>query len=265
MRLRNVLPLFLLATAPNVWADACAVPGEVVIEDPAGDAPFLFFADAPAATPATDFLDITGISIAAPAAAEGEDAKIIFSIQTSAQFPSPTLPPNFAVFTSFIDSRNLVRGVRMQADSMGFPQFFSYVAGANGGTPPGFDGRFVEVGSEVPAEAESNYGDDGVVTIVVKTKTLKAETGSVLGGVNGGTVAAVAVEGVGGLLAFVTDEVPAGLERGTGFFQVPDCTEKSSAVATKQGSGLLAGGLPAPLLLPLALLALIRRRGVNAA
>lgn len=258
MYLRNVLSLFLLAATPPVWADACVAPGDVVIEDPAGDAPFLLLGDAPAGTPATAFLDITGISIAAPAAAEGEDAKIIFSIQTSGQFPSPALPPNFAVFSSFLDSRNLVRGVRMQADSMGLPHFFSYVAGANGADPPGFDGRFVEEGSQVPAEAESNYGADGVVTIVVKAKTLRAETGSVLSGVNGGTVAAVAVEGVGGLLAFVTDEVPAALERGTGFFQIPDCAAKS--VAAKQGSGLLAGGLPLALLMPLMLVALTRRR-----
>jgi hypothetical protein len=63
------------------------------------------------------------------------------------------------------------------------PTFESYTPGANGATPPGYDGRFVVAGSQKPAEATSNYiAPFNQVVIVVKASDLGLNPGDTISG-----------------------------------------------------------------------------------
>lgn len=241
------VPFALLMNVP-AFAEVCTAPGEIVLEDPAGDA---------LGAPSGDFYDLVSLSIAAPAAAAGEERKLIFTIDLSAQQPLPVMLPGSAIYASFIDPRQVVRGVRVQATEMGGMSFFSYVAGPSSGTggTPITDGRFVEEGSEVPAQPESSYAG-GVATIVVNFKDVKVDAdGGVIAGFNAGTPQGLSVPGVGGV-AQVVDEMPDGLVH-TNAIEIPSCAGKNAAVearAVEDKTGTHFGGAFGLLLLPLALL-----------
>ncbi len=249
-------PLVFLLSVSVAHADVCTAPGDIVLEDATGDSLI--------GLPTGDFYDLVALSVAAPAAVNDEERKLIFTIDLSAQQPLPVMLPGSAIYASFVDPRQQVRGVRVQADSMGAMQFFSYLAGPSSSTagPPVTDGRFVEEGSEVPAQPESSYSG-GVVTIVVKFKDIRLdEDGGTIVGFNAGTPQAATVPGVGGL-AFVMDEMPDGLVH-TNVLEIPKCGGKSTdvkAAATDDKSGTNFGGafglLNLCLMLPLAL---FRRR-----
>lgn len=208
MRLRNVLPLFFLATAPSVWADVCVAPGETVLTDPTGDVASLGIVPIPS-SPAADVLDLVSLSIATPPADSIENQDVVFTIETNGDNPLG-FPPGSGYYSSFVDPRKLIRGVRAVGNDSGGLTFFSYVASASQGGI--VDGRFVEEGSEVPAEG--SYAD-GVVTITVKAKNIGVRnSGDVLSGFNAGAVAFLGAAGVGA--ADVPDGMPDDLEaRGT--------------------------------------------------
>lgn len=191
--------------------------------------------------------DLLGLTLA-QSEANGETL-LTFRILTDGA--GTVLPPAAAWFSSFETPDGVVYGVRLQTGPTGAKSFFSYVAGAsNAGT---IDGRFVTAGTEKPAEAGSEFGDDGVITIIVKASNIGITgAGQILGPFNAATTQSTPV----GLVAFTVDEAPTGLGR-DGFFDI-----QASCGSGKSGSGLALGGgsLGLGLLLPLALLALWRRR-----
>ena len=204
MRLRNVLPLFLLATAPSVWADVCVAPGDTVITDPTGDVAILGLVPVPA-NPGADVLDLVSLSIATPPADSIDSQTVVFTITTNGDNPLG-FPPGSGYYSSFVDPRKLIRGVRAVGNDSGELTFFSYVASESQG---GFiDGRFIAAGSEAPAEG--SYAD-GVMTITVKAKDIGVRnSGDVLSGFNAGSVAFIGADGTGA--ADVPDGMPDDLQ-----------------------------------------------------
>lgn len=193
--------------------------------------------------------DILGLTLA-QSEANGETL-LTFRLQMAAA-PLVAPLPAAAWFSSFETPDGVVYGVRLQTNATGAQSFFSYVAGAS--NAGGIDGRFVTAGSEKPAEAGSEFGADGVITIIVKASNIGITgAGQTLGPFNVATTQSTPV----GLVAFTVDEAPTGLGR-DGFFDI------QASCGGKSGSGLvLGGGLGLGLLLPLALLALRRRLSTN--
>ncbi|MEK6807292.1 MAG: hypothetical protein AABY95_11690 [Pseudomonadota bacterium] len=226
LRRRSLAVAALSLVAPFAHADVCVAPGDVVLEDPAGDQAFQEVIPVPGAT----FYDLVALSVAAPPAAAGEDRKITFTIDLTAQQPTPVLLPGTAIYSSFIDPRQLVRGVRVQATQDGGMEFFSYVAGGGGTDGTIFDGRFVEAGSAKPAEPESSYVG-GVATIVIKLKDIRLdEDGGVIQGFNAGTTQAVGANGTN-VAAGILDAMPDGLAHANPL-EIPKCSGKSADVKT---------------------------------
>ncbi len=234
-----VLSVFSAAAAAQ---SAC---GEVtLLEDPAGDWSGTVggLTGQGAGLPEQDLLGLT----LAQSDANGE-ALLTFRILTAGA-PLAAPLPNAAWFSSFETPDGVVYGVRLQTDPTGAESFFSYIGGAN--NAGGVDGRFVEAGSEKPAEAGSEFGADGAIKIIVKASNVGlTEAGQTIGPFNAATVQSVPE----GVLAFTVDEAPTGLGR-DGFYDL------QASCDSKSGSGLvLGGGMGFALLLPLALLGLRRR------
>lgn len=226
--------------SPNLLAQTCAVD---LLTDPSGDYDGLPLpAAAPAGLPEHDLL---GLSLAQ--SGSGEDTALTFTLKT-AGFSGPALPPNAAWFASFENADGSIYGVRLQSDPTGTGSYFSYRPGAN--NAGGVDGRFVEAGTEKPAEG--SFTADGTITITIKASAVNMEPGTGLGPFNGGTVQSVPQ----GLIAAVVDGMPAGDLSRDGFFD--GCAAKAGAGAS---SAILAtGALPATSLLILAAGLLARRR-----
>lgn len=255
------IPLAFLLAVPAAFADVCTAPGDIVLEDAAGDAGFQGLIPVP--SPVGDSYDLVALSVAAPAAAKGEDRKLIFTINLAAQQPTPGMMiPGTAIYSSFIDPKKQIRGVRVQSDNMGGMTFFSYLAGPSSGTggSPVTDGRFVTAGSERPAEPESSYAG-GVATIVVRFKDIKLdEDGGIISGFNAATTQAVSVPGAGGV-AGTMDTMPDDLVHSSAL-EITKCSGKSAearsesvVVADKSATsfGGAFGLLNLLLLLPMAL------------
>lgn len=191
--------------------------------------------------------DILGLTLSQ--SGSGGEALLTFRIQTAAAPAAPL--PQAAWFSSFETPDGVIYGVRLQTDEAGVSSFFSYIVASNfDGTIT--DGRFVTEGSEKPAEADSEFGADGVITIIVKAGNVGiTEAGQTLGPFNAASLQSAIVAGAGA--SSTMDEAPAGLGR-DGFFDI------QASCGGKSGSGLvLGGGLGFGLLLPLALLGLRRR------
>ncbi len=228
------LPLVLLLSPPAVLADVCAAEGEVVLTDPEDDAGFQNVIPVPA--PAGDIYDLLSLNVAATPLVKDEDRKLTFAIALVTQQPTPFMLPGTAIFASFVDSKQQVRGVRVQSDNSGGMSFFSYIAGPSSGAggSPVTDGRFVQAGTEVPAQPESSYAN-GVATIVVKFKDVRIkEDGDFILGFNAATTQAASVSGVGGA-AGTMDTMPEDLVHTNGL-EIPKCGKKSADTKDAEGS-----------------------------
>ena len=93
-----------------------------------------------------------------------------------AGFDTPPLPDS-AWYARFIDPAGTVRGVRMVTDALGQVAFQSYlVSEDNDGERLG---QFAD-GTPTPAEPESNYSDDGTITLVIDAQNIGIPDGGLL-------------------------------------------------------------------------------------
>ena len=180
--------------------DPCTAPGlTVVTDDTANDA----------ADGAPNH-DIVSASVSYPFTNAADPDKLYFTIKVASL---TALTPSSFYFVSFtidnaVPAAGTVHGVRMAVDAQGGTSFSSYIAGASGGTPPAFDGRFVA--SSIPAESGSNYNVDGTITIIVKRTDVGVGVGHTLTNWDG----AVA-QTAGGAVTAILDWMPTGTATGT--------------------------------------------------
>lgn len=235
----------LLATAVGAQEqevpEACALPGEIVLTDPAGDAAL-----------GTGLLpnplalhDYTELSIAE---LEDEDGAplLAFRLKVAAFDQDPLRSTGY--FSSFVDPFGVVRGVRMNIDLMGEISYFSYVASGSLDTGDGgiTDGRFVEAGTERPAAAGSGFTPDGEILIIVRPQDLNLLfPGDRLAQFNAGITLTIGADAVGSLTD-ILDAMPDDLVRQGGFrYQARvDCpldatTSRASTAVANRGGGAL--------------------------
>jgi hypothetical protein len=154
----------------------CMTPGLKKLEDPAGDTSAALGI---VSTPAPPGSDLLKFQIAQPYQTDGIP-RLVFTITTdNGQSPQPT---GSAWYVAMKIGANY-KGVHMawKPTSPTTPIFESYTPGAN--NSGGVDGRFVTPGTEVPAEATSNYiAPFNQVIIVVKASDLGLNPGDVING-----------------------------------------------------------------------------------
>lgn len=240
------LPAALILAVFSAGAVAQTCGPVTLLEDPAGDWDGTIGSLAGGGVGLTE-QDLLSLTLAQSGA--GDDALLTFRILTAGA-PALTPLPQAAWFSSFETPDGVIYGVRLQSDETGAQSFFSYVVASNLDETI-TDGRFVVDGSEKPAEAGSEFGADGVITIIVKASNVGITgAGQTLGAFNAASLQSAIVPGAGGASSTM-DEMPAGLGR-DGFFDIQaSCGGKSGIFG--------AGAVPAGLLLPL-LLALLARR-----
>ena len=141
----------------------CTLPGDTVATDDSGDN----------ATPDPQY-DIESLSVATVYASTGP-YKITFTLKV-AGFDSPPLPDS-AWYARFIDPSGIVRGVRMVTDALGEVAFQSYLVSEDSDGER--LGQFVD-GTPTPAEPESNYSDDGTITLVIDAQNIGIPDGGLL-------------------------------------------------------------------------------------
>jgi len=151
----------------------CATPGLTKLTDPSGD-PSAALGIIP--TPAPPGSDLLKFQIAQPYQVDNVP-RLVFTITTdNGQSPQPT---GSAWYVAIQKSDGTFKGVHMawKPTSPATPIFESYTPGAN--NAGGVDGRFVNPGSEVSAEATSNYvAPFNQVVIVVKASDLGLTPGN---------------------------------------------------------------------------------------
>lgn len=235
------------AAQEGAMESACTLPGLTILTDAEGDATLQ---GAPFPVPHADLLSV---QVAQPASPDGVN-RLVFTLKVAGF--SGAVPPVASWYTSFKGGNGTFYGVRMNTDPTGTVAFESYSLAASLDTGDGgiSDGRFADVVKA--AEPESNYSDDGTITVVVKASDIGAGRATELKQFNAGTVQRVGEESVGGA-AFVLDGAPDDLSRRGEFVvtETPSCAAGKSSGLQKFG-----GALNLALLLPLALLGLRRRR-----
>jgi hypothetical protein len=182
----------------------CSVPGMTLLTDPSGDATL-----SPTPAPAPAGADLLSVQLAQPLAIDG-DIKLTFTLHTDpGQSPEP---PGSAWYVAMriADPAPAMtyhyRAVHM-AWSGSTPTFESYTPGAN--SNGGVDGRFVESGSQLPAEAESSYeAPYDTVVIVVKASDLGLAPGDVISGFIAGSAQTTDAGGLGIGATEVYDGMP---------------------------------------------------------
>jgi hypothetical protein len=109
--------------------------------------------------------------------------RLIFTINTDANLTGGGVPGSaWYVAIKIVDGANVTyKGVHMAFTNPTTPTFESYTPSPN--NAGGVDGRFVEPGSQMPAEAGSNYdGPNGKITIIVKASDLGLSPGQTIAG-----------------------------------------------------------------------------------
>jgi hypothetical protein len=178
-----------------VAANPCTPPGVTLLTDASGDSL--------TGTPGTD---LGSFQLAQPYASDG-NIKLRFQLNTDPG--QANQPPGSYWYVSFKEPDGKVHGVRMlyPVGSIA-PSFESYVAAPN--NSGGVDGRFVQAGSEKPADASSFYDfADGRIVTVIPIADLGLSPGASIGGFNSAVVQAVSTP-LGGVGETV-DEMPDGL------------------------------------------------------
>jgi hypothetical protein len=193
---------------PPPPADPCTVPGARVLTDGSGDS-----------TTGTDGTDLKSFWLSQSRAADGP-IKLRFQLNTDPGI-NPQAPGSYW-YVSFKEPDGKVHGVRMwySPTAPSGPTFQSYIASAN--ASGGVDGRFVQSGSQKPADPSSFYDPaGGTIVIVVPISDLGLKSGDLISGFNAASVQSVSSPTGGGAAATV-DEMPNGLGY-TGSFTVTDC------------------------------------------
>jgi len=176
-------------------ASPCTPPGVTLLTDASGDS-----------LTGTAGTDLKSFQLAEPYASDG-NVKLRFQLNTD---PGQANQPSGSYwYVSFKEPDGKVHGVRMlyPAGSL-MPAFESYIAASNSsGT---VDGRFVQSGSEKPADPSSFYDfADGIIVDVVLLSDLGLNPGDNISGFNSAVVQSVSSPL--GSVAETVDEMPDGL------------------------------------------------------
>ena len=158
----------------------CIVPGLTKLTDASGDTSVTIINLVP--TPAPPGSDLHSFQLAQPYEADGIP-RLVFTLNVDTN-PSGTEPPGSAWYVAMKivnGATTTYKGVHMAWTNPTTPTFESYTPSPN--TSGGVDGRFVESGSQLPAEAASNYdAAQGKVTIIVKASDLGLNPGDTITG-----------------------------------------------------------------------------------
>ena len=210
-------------------ADPCSAPGARILTDASGDS-----------TTGTAGTDLKSFWLSQTSASSGP-IKLRFQLNTDPGM-NPQ-PPGSYWYVSFKEPDGQTHGVRMWFNPTAptAPTFQSYIASAN--ASGGVDGRFVQSGSQKPADSSSFYdAAGGTIVIVVPISDLGLKSGDQISGFNSASVQSVSTPTGGGASATV-DEMPNGLGY-TGSFTVGDCpvaqpdlAVTASDIGTVQESG----------------------------
>ncbi|HEY4283680.1 MAG TPA: hypothetical protein VGM62_11510 [Chthoniobacterales bacterium] len=191
----------LVGILPPAPTSACVVPGLTELVDPAGDtsATLVGIVNTPA-PPGTDLLSF---QLAQPFQNDGIP-RLVFTINTD---PNPTGTgvtgsATYVAMKIVKGAATTYAGVHLTWNDPSTAVLESYVPGAsNGGV---VDGRFVEDGSQKPAEPGSNYAAAlGKITIIVKASDLGLNPSDTIAGFVAGTS-----QTVGGQITGLYDQMP---------------------------------------------------------
>ncbi|HEU5216266.1 MAG TPA: PKD domain-containing protein [Gaiellaceae bacterium] len=174
----------------------CTAPGLTTLTDASGDS-----------TPGTAGTDLRSLQVSQPYSSDGS-LKLRFQLNTDPGMSQQ--PPDSYWYASFREADGTVHGVRMWFDpnAPNVPTFQSYIAGGN--TSGTVDGRFVQSGSEKPADPASFYDPaTGTIVIVASAADLGLQAGDTVTGFNAASVQAVTTPVLGA--AETLDEMPDGL------------------------------------------------------
>jgi hypothetical protein len=206
--------IHLTIIRPPLPESICVAPGLTELTDPAGDPSVTIINLAP--TPAPPGSDLLSFRLTQPYQSDGIP-RLTFTINTDAN-PTSTGPAGSAWYVamkipgpdpSVAGDTSTVhyRGVHMSFTNPASPVFESYTPGANSGG--GVDGRFVNPGSQKPAEAGSNYdGPNGKITIIVKASDLGLKPGDNIAGFVSGVSQSSDPANVGAGLTALYDQMP---------------------------------------------------------
>ena len=192
----------------------CVAPGLTELVDPAADTSVTIINLV--STPAPPGSDLLAFHLAQPYQNDGIP-RLVFTINTDPNVAG-TGTPGSAVYVAMRipgpdpaipndPSTVHYRGVHMAWTNPTTPVFESYTPSpSNGGA---VDGRFVEAGSQHPAEAASNYnGAAGVVTIVVKASDLGLAPGGTISGFVSGVSQSTDPANIGAGATALYDQMP---------------------------------------------------------
>ena len=219
--------IHLVAAAPAPIESACVVPGLTKLSDPSGDSP---------APPGSDLL---AFQLAQPYQADGIP-RLVFTIKTNAN-PTSAGTPGSAWYVAMKITNGATttyKGVHMAFTNPTTPVFESYTPSPN--NSGGVDGRFVEPGSQVPAEVGSSYdGPNGKVTIIVKASTLGLNPGDTISGFISGVAQSTDPLNIGVGATALYDQMPDSLSFANsyvvGFNSV--CAPMSPGVVSRKTHG----------------------------
>jgi PKD repeat protein len=186
----------LQVTVSGPPPDPCLAPGVTIFSDSTGDSL--------TGTPGTD---LSSLQLSQPFSSDGT-LKLRFQLNTDPGV-DPQAPGSYW-YVSFKAPDGTVHGVRMWFDptAPNVPTFQSYVAAGN--TSGGIDGRFVESGTEKPADPSSFYDPaTGTIVIVVAASDVGLSGGDTINGFNSASVQSVSTPAGG--VAETVDEMPDGL------------------------------------------------------
>jgi hypothetical protein len=174
----------------------CDSPGPTILTDRSGDS-----------LTGTSGTDLSALQLSQPYQSDGS-LKLRFQLDTDPGM-NPQ-PPDSYWYVSFKAPDGKVHGVRMFYDpsSPTAPGFESYIAGAN--ASGGVDGRFVQSGTEKPADPSSFYNPaTGTIVIVVNAADVGVSAGGTINGFNSASVQSATTPVGGG--AETVDSMPDGL------------------------------------------------------
>ncbi len=242
-------------------ADACVMPGEVLLEDPSGDTGFLLTADV-AGLP-IDHFDLQELSVFQTGTYLDPEDPALIAFRLKVASLDVLLQPNTGYYTSFSAPGGMKYAARMDVDDQGEVSFYTYLVSPGGleGDGPS-DGRFAEAGSERPAASASHYDGNGEIVIYARPQDIGLfEPGDSLSGFNAASI--MGVDGVVVSIADTPDQMPDGLGRSGAKFTwlsseecAPEATTTTSRGLAVSSRGGATGGL---LLLMFGLFGLTRR------
>ncbi len=170
----------LVAVLPPAPQSTCVLPGISTLTDPSGDTSATLVGLV--STPAPPGSDLLSLQLAQPFQNDNVP-RLVFTINTDPNLAGTGVPGSaWYVAIKIVNGATVTyKGVHMAFTNPTTPVFESYTPSPNSGG--GVDGRFVEPGSQIPAEAGSNYdGPNGKITIIVKASDLGLNPGDTIAG-----------------------------------------------------------------------------------